>query len=58
MFSRHYHIARIYTELYLCRRWEGNSDAALNITQTNKNNHYKDKLRTLEIKARQRENQR
>lgn len=55
MFSRNYHIARIYEELYLCRRWEGNSDAALNITQINHNNHYKDKLRTLEIQARQRE---
>lgn len=53
MFSRTYHVARIYEELYLCRRWEGNSDAALNISQINKNNHYKDKLRTLEIKARQ-----
>lgn len=53
MFSRNYHIARIYDELYLCRRWEGNSDAALNITQINRNNHYKDKLRTLEIQARQ-----
>lgn len=53
MFSRTYHVARIYDELYLCRRWEGNSDAALNISQINKNNHYKDKLRTLEIKARQ-----
>lgn len=53
MFSRNYHIARIYKELYLCRRWEGNSDAALNITQINRNNHYKDKLRTLEIQARQ-----
>lgn len=57
MFSRKYHIARIYTELYLCRRWEGNSDAALSIEQTNRNNHYKDKLRTLEIKARQKDNQ-
>lgn len=56
MFSRNYHIARIYDELYLCRRWEGNSDAALNIEQINRNNHYKDKLRTLEIKARQNKN--
>lgn len=53
MFSRKYHIARIYEELYLCRRWEGNSDAALNIGQINRNNQYKDKLRTIEIKARQ-----
>lgn len=57
MFSREYHIARIYSELYLCRRWEGNSDAALSVAQTNRNNHYKDKLRTLEIKARQKSNQ-
>lgn len=51
--SRQYRIGRIYKELYLCRRWEGNSDAALNIKQINANNLYKDRLRTLEISARQ-----
>lgn len=51
--SRHYHIGRIYDELYLCRRWEGNSDAALSIDKINANNTYKDELRTIEIKARQ-----
>lgn len=55
-FSRHYRIGRIYEELYLCRRWEGNSDAALNIEQVNANNHYKDSLRTLEINKRKAEN--
>lgn len=50
--SRHYRIGRIYDELYLCRRWEGNSDAALNIESQNKNNLYKDTLRTLEVQAR------
>ncbi len=51
-FSRQYKIGRIYEVLYLCRRWEGNSDAALNIEQINANNHYKDSLRSLEIKKR------
>ncbi len=50
--SRHYRIGRIYDELYLCRRWDGNSDAALSIEKTNKNNLYKDSLRTTEIAAR------
>ena len=53
IFSRHYRIGRIFTELYLCRRWGGNSDAALSIDKINANNRYKDQLRTLEILARQ-----
>ena len=53
MISRRYHIGRIYHEVYLCRRWEGNSDAALSQEKINKNNTYKDHLRTLEILARQ-----
>jgi SpoIID/LytB domain protein len=53
IFSRHYRIGRIFTELYLCRRWGGNSDAALSIDRINANNLYKDQLRTLEILARQ-----
>ena len=52
-FSRHYRIGRIYDELYLCRRWGGNSDAALSVEKVNANNLYKDCLRTLEIQARQ-----
>ena len=55
-FSRRYRIGRIYDELYLCRRWGGNSDAALSIDRINANNLYKDRLRTIEIKARQRQN--
>ena len=51
-FSRRFHVARIYDELYLCRRWDGNSDAALTPEQVNRNNAYKDKLRTMEIAAR------
>lgn len=51
-FSRHYRIGRIFDELYLCRRWEGNSDAALPVDKINANNLYKDRLRTLEIAAR------
>lgn len=49
---REYRICRIFDPLYFCRRWGGNSDAALSITQTNANNSYKDSLRTREILAR------
>lgn len=51
--SRTHRIARIFTELYLCRRWEGNSDAALSRTRILANNTYKDSIRTAEIRARQ-----
>lgn len=51
-FSRRYRIGRIYEELYLCRRWEGNSDAALSVEKINKNNFYKDALRSVELDAR------
>ncbi|MEN8156816.1 MAG: glycosyltransferase family 2 protein [Bacteroidota bacterium] len=50
--SRNYQIGRIYIPLYLCRRWEDNSDASLSIEAMNKHNHYKDKLRTYEVMAR------
>ena len=53
VFSRRYRIGRIYDELYLCRRWGGNSDGALSIDKVNANNLYKDRLRTMELKARQ-----
>lgn len=52
-FSRRYRIGRIYDELYLCRRWGGNSDAAISVEKVNANNLYKDRLRTMELKARQ-----
>ena len=52
-FSRRYRIGRIYDELYLCRRWAGNSDAGLSVEKVNANNLYKDRLRTMELKARQ-----
>lgn len=52
-FSRRYRIGRIYDELYLCRRWGGNSDAALSVEKVNASNLYKDRLRTMELKARQ-----
>jgi glycosyltransferase involved in cell wall biosynthesis len=52
--SRHYQIGRIYEPLYLCRRWEENSDASLDVTKMNAHNFYKDKIRTIELKARQR----
>ena len=51
--SRNYRIGRIYDVLYLCRRWGGNSDAALSHEKVNANNLYKDTLRTTELKARQ-----
>jgi GT2 family glycosyltransferase len=51
--SREYKIGRIYQSLYLCRRWPANTDAALSVEKQNRNDFYKDKLRTLEIKARQ-----
>lgn len=56
-FCRKYRIGRIYDELYLCRRWEGNSDAALTPDQVNRNNIYKDSLRTMEIIDRRRLNE-
>lgn len=52
--SRHYQIGRIYEPLYLCRRWDENSDAALDISKTNAHNLYKDKIRTIELSARKR----
>ena len=53
---RQYRIGRIYTPLYLCRRWEGNSDADLTITKVNEHNTYKDKIRTIELWGRIRHN--
>jgi hypothetical protein len=52
--SRHYQIGRIYDPLYLCRRWDENSDSSLDIIKANTHNFYKDKIRTLEFWARQR----
>lgn len=54
--SRRYKIGRIYDPLYLCRRWEGNSDAALSVERVNANNFFKDNIRTVELAARQRIN--
>jgi len=54
--SRSYKIGRLYEPIYFCRRWEGNTDASLDTQKINNNNFYKDKLRTLEIIARQRMN--
>jgi len=56
--SREYQIGRIYDCVYLCRRWEGNTDAALPIDKINRNDYYKDKIRTIELLARQRLNRR
>lgn len=50
--SRRYKIARIYDPIYLCRRWDGNSDAALSVEKENRNNLYKDRIRTFETLAR------
>ncbi len=54
--SREYRIGRIYDVLYCCRRWDGNSDAALDIVKVNANNQYKDRIRTWELEARIRMN--
>ena len=54
--SREYRIGRIYDVLYCCRRWDGNSDAALDIERVNANNLYKDRIRTWELEARIRMN--
>ena len=51
---REYRIGRIYESLYLCRRWSGNTDAALSIEEANRNDAFKDKIRTVEILARKR----
>jgi glycosyltransferase involved in cell wall biosynthesis len=56
MIGRRYRIGRIFDELYLCRRWEGNSDAALSPEKVNANNLYKDSLRTAELRRRIRSN--
>jgi len=55
--SRNYQIGRIYQPLYLCRRWEENSDAALDVAKSNSYNFYKDKIRTIELLARKRLNE-
>lgn len=52
--SRSFRIGRIYDVLYLCRRWEGNSDSNLDIARQNANNRYKDFVRTVELQARKR----
>jgi len=54
--ARGYQIGRIYEPIYLCRRWEGNTDAALPIEKINRHDLYKDRIRTIEIMARQRLN--
>lgn len=54
--SRDYQIGRVYEPIYLCRRWEGNSDAALDINKVNAHNTYKDRVRTFELLARIRKN--
>lgn len=51
-FSRNYQIGRVYDVVYLCRRWEDNSDASLDVVKMNSHNLYKDKIRTWELEAR------
>ena len=50
--SRQYKIGRIYEPVYLCRRWDDNSDASLDVVKQNAHNLYKDRIRTIELKAR------
>jgi len=54
--SRHYRIGRIYDPLYLCRRWDENSDAALDVHKANSHDLYKDRIRTIELLARKKIN--
>jgi hypothetical protein len=54
--SREYRVGRIYESLYLCRRWSGNTDAQLSIEAANRNDAFKDGIRTDEIRARQERN--
>jgi len=54
--SREYRIGRIYESIYLCRRWGGNTDASLSVEQMNRHDAYKDRLRTIEIRARRKMN--
>ena len=51
-FSREYQIGRVYDVVYLCRRWDDNSDASLDIIKMNSHNTYKDRIRTWELQAR------
>ena len=51
-FSRHHQIGRVYDVVYLCRRWEDNSDASLDVVKMNNNNLYKDRIRTWELQSR------
>ncbi len=51
-FSRQYQIGRVYDVVYLCRRWDDNSDAALDVVKMNGHNLYKDRIRTWELQAR------
>jgi hypothetical protein len=50
--SRDYQIGRVFTPVYMCRRWDDNSDASLSIEKTNTYNTYKDRIRTWELQAR------
>ena len=51
-FSREYQIGRVYDVVYLCRRWDDNSDASLDVVKMNAHNLYKDRIRTWELQAR------
>ena len=51
-FSRRFQIGRVYDVVYLCRRWDDNSDASLDVVKMNGHNLYKDRIRTWELQAR------
>ena len=50
--SRTYQIGRVYEPVYMCRRWDDNSDANVDVVKMNNNNLYKDRMRTWELMAR------
>ncbi|WP_291856272.1 glycosyltransferase family A protein [Marinilabilia sp.] len=54
--SRDFQIGRIYKSLYMCRRWDDNSDASLDVVKMNNHNLYKDRVRTMELWARMSKN--
>jgi glycosyltransferase, group 2 family len=54
--SREWKIGRIYDSVYLCRRWENNSDTGISLETLNRYNFYKDKIRTIELLRRIKQN--
>lgn len=56
--SHDYQIGRIFNSIYLCRRWDENTDSNISVEKQNENDRYKDKLRTLALLRRHKQNKR